>query len=351
MLKKRKKLAIITAGACILSIMPIKMMNYVNAEDTSIGKTEIIYETTDIWCGLIYTITADGVLTVSKDSNAISSHESYLEETVFVDPRNPFAEPEYYQFNMQPELEHTDIVTTIKFDNDITNIPDYIFATNIIGADYELTGNNEFSNLKTVILSETNKLGKYSFYGMEIENLIIPSKFYGFYRNYIYYLDMLNVFIYDKQCYIDDIERTIQEKTIIHGYKGSTAHAYAEKYGRKFVPLDDEPDVTTVSTTTPSETTETTITTISSAVSDTTSAITSNTTTTITTPDITINLKGDANGDGKLTANDAAFIARKLAENKADELPKCADFNEDGRITAHDAALIANYLAKKYIRS
>lgn len=327
--KKRRNLAIITAGACILSILPIKTINYVNAIDSSIGETEIIYEKTDVWCGLIYTITADGVLTVSKDSESvISAHDSYLEETVFVDPRNPFAEPERYQFNMQPELEHTDKVTTIKFDKNITNIPDYIFATSIIGEDYELKGHNEFSNLKTIILSETNKLGKYSFYGMKLENLITPSKFYGFYRNYVFYLDMLNVFIYDNQCYIDDIERTIKENTIIHGYKGSTAQKYAEKYGRQFVPLDDEPDVTTVLTTTPTETTETTI----------------------TTPDITITVKGDANGDGKLTANDAAVIARKLAEHKTDELPKCADFNEDGKITATDAALIANHLANKNIK-
>lgn len=55
--KKRRNLAIITAGACILSILPIKTINYINAEDISIGESEIIYEKTDVWCGLIYTIT------------------------------------------------------------------------------------------------------------------------------------------------------------------------------------------------------------------------------------------------------------------------------------------------------
>ena len=56
---------------------------------------------------------------------------------------------------------------------------------------------------------------------------------------------------------------------------------------------------------------------------------------------------GEANGDDKLTAEDAAFIARKLAEQKADELPKTADFNADGNITALDCAKIAQFLAAK----
>ena len=56
---------------------------------------------------------------------------------------------------------------------------------------------------------------------------------------------------------------------------------------------------------------------------------------------------GEANGDDKLTAADAAFIARKLAEQKADELPETADFNRDGNITALDCAKIAQFLAAK----
>lgn len=54
---------------------------------------------------------------------------------------------------------------------------------------------------------------------------------------------------------------------------------------------------------------------------------------------------GDANGDGKVTALDAAFIARKLAEQKGSELPSNADYNCDGKVTAGDAAAIAFRLA------
>ena len=54
---------------------------------------------------------------------------------------------------------------------------------------------------------------------------------------------------------------------------------------------------------------------------------------------------GDVNEDGKFTAMDAAFVAKKLAEQKADELPETADINGDGEITALDCAEIAKFLA------
>ena len=58
-------------------------------------------------------------------------------------------------------------------------------------------------------------------------------------------------------------------------------------------------------------------------------------------------IPGDANCDGKLTAMDAAFIAKMLAEQKGNELPSHADFNKDGKISALDAASIARYLAEQ----
>ena len=58
-------------------------------------------------------------------------------------------------------------------------------------------------------------------------------------------------------------------------------------------------------------------------------------------------LVGDANEDGKFTAMDAAFVAKKLAEQKADELPETADINGDGETTALDCAKIAQFLAAR----
>ena len=63
----------------------------------------------------------------------------------------------------------------------------------------------------------------------------------------------------------------------------------------------------------------------------------------------------NTNGDGKLTASDAAFIVKMLAEAsiysekiKAEDYP-AMDFNRDGKITAKDAADIARYLAEQSI--
>lgn len=79
-------------------------------------------------------------------------------------------------------------------------------------------------------------------------------------------------------------------------------------------------------------------------------------TTAVTTPiEITL-IIGDANGDGKLRASDAAFIAQKLAvasvngkKITVEDYP-AADFNQDGKITAADAAAIAKYLAEQSIK-
>lgn len=55
------------------------------------------------------------------------------------------------------------------------------------------------------------------------------------------------------------------------------------------------------------------------------------------------NVKGDANGDGKFTIRDAAFIASCLAQNKA--MNSAADYDGDGKITIRDAAAIARKLS------
>ena len=98
------------------------------------------------------------------------------------------------------------------------------------------------------------------------------------------------------------------ENMIIRGYQNSTAEVYANQNGFTFVALDEH-----------------------------------------------ITMKGDANGDGKLAASDAAFIAKELAQSSisgekitAEDYPSM-DFNQDGKITAKDAADIARYLAEQSI--
>lgn len=54
-------------------------------------------------------------------------------------------------------------------------------------------------------------------------------------------------------------------------------------------------------------------------------------------------VKGDANGDGKLNIRDAAFIASCLANNYG--LRAASDYNGDGKIDVRDAAAIGRDLA------
>ncbi len=62
---------------------------------------------------------------------------------------------------------------------------------------------------------------------------------------------------------------------------------------------------------------------------------------------ITGEITGDANGDGKLNVRDCATIASALANSLTDTLDDRADFNSDGKVNVRDAAAIANYLANK----
>ena len=76
----------------------------------------------------------------------------------------------------------------------------------------------------------------------------------------------------------------------------------------------------------------------------------------MTTPEITkrtdehgniVITVGDVNDDGRVSALDAAIIARKLAEGRSSDLNKwAADYNGDGKVTALDCAEIARFLAK-----
>ena len=56
---------------------------------------------------------------------------------------------------------------------------------------------------------------------------------------------------------------------------------------------------------------------------------------------------GDANEDGKMNVQDAAFIAAKLARGQGSQICYLADYNEDNKINVVDAAKIARKLAGK----
>ena len=105
---------------------------------------------------------------------------------------------------------------------------------------------------------------------------------------------------------------------------------------------------TSVSQVTTSEPAITTVSQVSTSAETTVSVV--------TTPEITkrtdehgniVITVGDVNDDGRVSALDAAIIARKLAEGRSSDLNKwAADYNGDGKVTALDCAEIARFLAK-----
>ena len=128
------------------------------------------------------------------------------------------------------------------------------------------------------------------------------------------YCDSLaEITINNPDCEIDDNYFTISNgydynegyhfNGIIRGHKNSTAQEYARDHGYKFAVIGEDYEP------------------------------------------VTLNVKGDANGDGVLNVRDAAYIAKTLSKGKASELSESADFNGDGSVNVRDAAAIAKYLA------
>ena len=66
---------------------------------------------------------------------------------------------------------------------------------------------------------------------------------------------LMSIRIPNPDCVIEDDEITIGEGAVIYGCKGSTAEAYAQKYGRTFIAIASTPAETTVATTTTTTTT------------------------------------------------------------------------------------------------
>lgn len=168
------------------------------------------------------------------------------------------------------------------------------------------------SGIKTIEMpAGVTTISRSAFNSSFIESIVLPNNIVKIdemaFRNC---KNLKKIFIQNPQCEIDDSFGTIcsnlafenayrQFDGIIYGYENSTAHAYAQKYEYPFSAF----------------------------------------------------IYGDANSDGKLTAGDAAFIAKNLAEQKGHTLPAYADFTGDGKVTAYDSAMIAKYLAEQSLKS
>ena len=133
--------------------------------------------------------------------------------------------------------------------------------------------------------------------------------------------------IYNPDCEIYPDKSTIPEKTIIYGYKDSTAESYALEYDREFKVIEFNLDVTTPVITTTQSTTTTVV------------------------PEIKPTLYGDANCDGHVSIADATAIFQGLGNPDKYLLSPQGMANGDcfktgSGITLSDALAIQMYDAK-----
>ena len=185
---------------------------------------------------------------------------------------------------------------------------------------------------------------------------------------------LTSITIENPNCKIYDYEGTICNEHdskgylytgVIKSYKGSTAEAYAEKYNRTFVALDDEPPVTTPTTTT-TTTEATTVTTESAEFSVGKTEITlkeneqykitanqsglvyksSNTDVAVVSKSGVITALGLGNAIISVMNSDGNVIQIKVTVSSEETAEYTAgDANEDGKVSISDAVAILQYLA------
>lgn len=139
----------------------------------------------------------------------------------------------------------------------------------------------------------------------------------------------------------------VPAETVLYGYTGSTAQAYAKKYDRTFLLFGT---VTTAATTAATETTTTTTqtTTTTRATTQTTSDSTTATTTatTVTAGEILLPEVGDCNNDGVCRVDDLVLLNQYLLGSvQGSEVQRPAmDCNADGTVDSRDSQLLAMFL-------
>ena len=134
---------------------------------------------------------------------------------------------------------------------------------------------------------------------------------------------------------VEEPEEPVDKSVVIHGYAGSTAQAYAEKYNRKFEVIEEEiPQTTTAEITT----------TTTATIVETTTVTTEKNTEDVVTEIV----KGDANGDGKMTIADAVSLTNWImgVSDAKLENPDAVDLCEDGKIDVFDLCLLREELVK-----
>jgi hypothetical protein len=234
-------------------------------------------------------------------------------------------------------------LTSVTIGNSVNSIGDYAFlyCNNLESIEVD-EGNSVYHSAGNCIIERATKtlvmgcknsvipsdgsvtgIGSYAFYGCStLTGMTIPdsvtvigaSAFEGCIRlesvtipytvtsigpgAFRYCSGMTIITLLNKDTMINDSEYTISDSATIHGYGGSTAQAYAEKYGRTFVALEEPEGVL-----------------------------------------------GDVNGDTVVNSDDAVAILRHLAGYTVDGNIALGDYNSNGVTNSDDAVAILRMLA------
>ena len=157
---------------------------------------------------------------------------------------------ENYNENHAPWYSEKDRIKEVIINNGIKSIGDYAFADceYIASVKFPETlskiGTGAFENCSSLdninFPSKLNEIGDYSFRNCKaLSDVEIPENINKIGLSAFSGCDSLeSITIMNSDSEINDTEETIINTAIIHGYRNSTAQAYAEKYGNKFIAID-----------------------------------------------------------------------------------------------------------------
>ena len=224
-------------------------------------------------------------------------------------------------------------------------------------------------------------IGDYAFDGCCLTSVTIPESVIRIGDAAFSVCDNLtDIYILNKDCNIvsssEDYYTTIPTETTIHGYAGSTAQEYANKYGNKFVALEEHPGMAQVPAKAATCTEDGNIEyyhcpdcnknfkdkdgneEVTDIVVKATGHKYENGVCTVcgekepvnpsdpTNPD-TPKPTGEVSGDGRLSTVDAKWILQNIAKSRdfSDEQSKAADLNGDGKLSVVDVKWVLQIVA------
>ncbi|MEE5993189.1 MAG: leucine-rich repeat protein [Oscillospiraceae bacterium] len=212
-----------------------------------------------------------------------------------------------------PNTVHTIAPNAFENNTDITSV---IIPEGVTKIEAETFSRCE--NLSFIQIPDTvTEIGNGAFWGVGLQSVILPQSVTTIgTASFIYCKNLQSVTVMNPDCVFDGgtnevfyntenlVNKTKVFQGTIYGYSNSTTQTYAETYGRNFIALDSEP------------------------------------------------LAGDIDGDGAVTASDAAALligAAKIGGGQSSGWnvlqEKSADMNGDSLFDSRDAAMIFEYAA------